>query len=314
MSGAGASARAIAARRASPPESAPPPRRRQARVVAADTAPGARRHPARARPPHKSNVVVASAKSGSCGRYRMVDTRLQETRAVIRLDQSGCDAQQRRFARSVAPDQAQPLARRDREIDAGEQRRSTEDSPTSCSWISGGAIVENVTCYAPKRRPSCRRPPRIPSHHKQHCRDNEGSQTVLDVDVGGTRFEPRQEARQRPSRNDEISDGYSEKHQAQNDCDQFHEHPRFVFRCEARCDANFGIEQTLADLRFWCRPGAKCLDAGSAGRIPVRWPQDDKPVGCAHPTTFRQNEQRVDLRLDSRSPKLEIIFENAKID
>ena len=39
------------------------------------------------------------------------DARLQETRAAIRLDQSGCDAQQRRFARSVAADQAQPLAR-----------------------------------------------------------------------------------------------------------------------------------------------------------------------------------------------------------
>ena len=52
--------------------------------------------------------------------------RLHEARAAIGLDQAGGDLQQRRLARAVAADEAHALARRDRQLDAVEQRRAAE--------------------------------------------------------------------------------------------------------------------------------------------------------------------------------------------
>ena len=46
--------------------------------------------------------------------------------AAVGLDQPRHDLQQRRFARAVAPDQRQPLALADGELDVGEQRLPAE--------------------------------------------------------------------------------------------------------------------------------------------------------------------------------------------
>src|SRR5262249_44745809 len=51
---------------------------------------------------------------------------LHEARAGGRLDQAGGDPEQRRFAGPVAADQADPLAGRNVELDAREQRRASE--------------------------------------------------------------------------------------------------------------------------------------------------------------------------------------------
>ena len=51
---------------------------------------------------------------------------LCEARAAIGLDKSGSDFQQRRFARAVAPDQADALAFADGNLRALEQRRAAE--------------------------------------------------------------------------------------------------------------------------------------------------------------------------------------------
>ena len=48
--------------------------------------------------------------------------RLGEAAAGIRLHQAGGDAQQGGLARAVAPDQAQPVAGRDRQSGAGQHR------------------------------------------------------------------------------------------------------------------------------------------------------------------------------------------------
>ncbi len=52
--------------------------------------------------------------------------RLHETRAAVRLDQSGRDLQQCRLARPIAADEAGALAGRHRQFDAFEQRRAPE--------------------------------------------------------------------------------------------------------------------------------------------------------------------------------------------
>ena len=52
--------------------------------------------------------------------------RLHEAAAAVGLDQAGGDLQQRRFARAVAADQADALARRHRQFDARQQRRAAE--------------------------------------------------------------------------------------------------------------------------------------------------------------------------------------------
>ena len=52
--------------------------------------------------------------------------RLHEALARIGRDLAGGDAQQRRFAGAVAADQRDALARRDRQLRAGEQRRDAE--------------------------------------------------------------------------------------------------------------------------------------------------------------------------------------------
>ena len=52
--------------------------------------------------------------------------RLQKTLARIGLDQAGGDLEQSRFARTVAPDEAKPLARPEREFGVDKQRRAAE--------------------------------------------------------------------------------------------------------------------------------------------------------------------------------------------
>ena len=52
--------------------------------------------------------------------------RLDEAAAAVGLGETGGDLEQRRLARAVPPDQAQPLAGRDRQLGAVEQRRAAE--------------------------------------------------------------------------------------------------------------------------------------------------------------------------------------------
>jgi len=52
--------------------------------------------------------------------------RLHEALAVVRLDQAGCDLQERGLARAVSPNQADALARSNGQFDAVEQGRATE--------------------------------------------------------------------------------------------------------------------------------------------------------------------------------------------
>src|SRR5205085_3885225 len=46
--------------------------------------------------------------------------------AAVELDEAGRNLEQRRFARSIAPDQAQPLAFAQHQLSAFEQRRAPE--------------------------------------------------------------------------------------------------------------------------------------------------------------------------------------------
>ena len=67
--------------------------------------------------------------AGEIGLLRQIahgGARLQEARAAVGLDQPGGDLEQGRLARAVAADQADALAGRDRQLDAGEQRRAAE--------------------------------------------------------------------------------------------------------------------------------------------------------------------------------------------
>ena len=52
--------------------------------------------------------------------------RLHEHRAAVRLDQTGRDLEQSRFARAIASDQRHALAGRDRQLRPGQQRRAAE--------------------------------------------------------------------------------------------------------------------------------------------------------------------------------------------
>ena len=56
----------------------------------------------------------------------MVAPGCSEARAAVGLDQTGGDLEKRRFARAVAADEADPLTRRDGQLDAVEQRRAAE--------------------------------------------------------------------------------------------------------------------------------------------------------------------------------------------
>ena len=58
--------------------------------------------------------------------------------AAVGLDQPGHDFQQRRFARAVAPDQRQPLAFADAELDVGEQRLPADAERDVLSVRRGG--------------------------------------------------------------------------------------------------------------------------------------------------------------------------------
>ena len=67
--------------------------------------------------------------------------RLEEAAAAVGLDQPGGDLEERRLARAVAPDQAQALARADRQLGAVEQRRAAEGQAMSWRRRSGGAMA-----------------------------------------------------------------------------------------------------------------------------------------------------------------------------
>jgi len=66
---------------------------------------------------------------GEIGLLRKVADRnalLQGALAPVSLQETGGDLEKRRLARAVAPDQAEPLARRNRELRADKQRRTAE--------------------------------------------------------------------------------------------------------------------------------------------------------------------------------------------
>jgi hypothetical protein len=81
------------------------------------------------RPQSGLDIRQRRGKAGEIRLLRQVThqrARLHEHRAAIRFDQTGRDLQQRRLARSVAPDQRHAFARRDRELGARQQRRAAE--------------------------------------------------------------------------------------------------------------------------------------------------------------------------------------------
>ena len=124
MSGSGASTRASAARRASPPESdtgfSSPVRPRSLRSIAA-------RYGIVERIEAGLDIVARRGEAGEVWLLRQVADRragLEEPRPRIRLDLPRGDLEQRRLARAVAPDEAQPLALRHREVGASQQRVS----------------------------------------------------------------------------------------------------------------------------------------------------------------------------------------------
>ena len=128
MSGDGASARASAARRASPPD-------KDAGIFVAGKAEFLQQiqRPVTARPPSRVeprlDIGQGRGETGQIGFLRQVLDRcagLGKPLAGIGLHQPGGDAQQGRFARTVAPDEADPVAGRDRQSRAGKQRRRTE--------------------------------------------------------------------------------------------------------------------------------------------------------------------------------------------
>src|SRR6202011_2445043 len=75
------------------------------------------------------DISQGCAETGQIGFLRQVLDRcagLSKPLAGIGLYQSGGDAQQSRFARTVPPDQADPVAGCNRQSRAGKQRRCTE--------------------------------------------------------------------------------------------------------------------------------------------------------------------------------------------
>ncbi len=72
---------------------------------------------------------AGGGEAGEIGLLRQIADgrrRLNEAAAAIRLDETGGDLEQRRFARAVPPDETEPLARRDRKLGAVEQRGAAE--------------------------------------------------------------------------------------------------------------------------------------------------------------------------------------------
>ncbi len=135
----GWSARRAAGCRARAPARARAPRGALRRRRAAR---GLRRREGRAAPADSAALIGVVARAepgldigqrrGEAGEVRLLrqiaDGRagLHEARAAVGLDQAGGDLQQRRFARAVAADQADALARRHRQLDARQQRRAAE--------------------------------------------------------------------------------------------------------------------------------------------------------------------------------------------
>lgn len=88
-------------------------------------------------------MIVAGAKAGlDIGQRRLVVAEirllrqiadggagLHEAAAAVGLDEAGRDLEQRRLARAIAADQADALARRHRQLDARQQRRSAKGQP-----------------------------------------------------------------------------------------------------------------------------------------------------------------------------------------
>ena len=82
-----------------------------------------------ARPEAGFNIGKRRSKAGKIRLLRQIThhgPRLHENGAAVRLDVSGRDLQQGRFARSVAPHKRNPLAGGDGEFHAGQQRCAAE--------------------------------------------------------------------------------------------------------------------------------------------------------------------------------------------
>ena len=128
MSGEGASTRARAARRASPPD------RVAGRFVAGQAEllqqiAGAVAVGVGFGDQPGLDIGEGGGEAGQIGFLRQIadgGAGLGEAAAGIRLHQAGGDAQQGGFARAVAPDQAHPVAGRDGQSGAGQQRRGAE--------------------------------------------------------------------------------------------------------------------------------------------------------------------------------------------